>query len=940
MLTVRYEVRRAVDRVVFLDADTQTCCAEVPSAVFSVGEEPGAVWRCAACSFDNECDGPCLMCRTGSALCSAAAQLQVLAAQLGEVEGDSSSSSMTRASARRAAADVEVALQRTCKAVDDTDGALGIERVQVQGIAALDLAARGRQLAPTSDGSVAPRSSSSPSSAGTPARRRVRFGSAASAGKERTAGMGQRTTSRIPRSAKGAAAAAANSASPERRAAWVNALRGGSVDAAQRALDDGCPVDLVLDAALDADPAEQGGSVRTLPIEAGDTALLASCRAAHRAMALLLLERGAALDPHPRRGSSALHIAVRAASPSLLRVVLGTDRDGEWRPWRDAAVRLVDAEDERGEFALHRCVRDGDDAIAALLLDAGADPGLADARRRTPLHCAATAGRAACAALLLEHCEARLLGSEGEGESGAFSNFIDGVDDEGNTPLHLAAALGGFEVTELLLQTACRTTLRNAAGLTALEEIRAAIRRAQRDAVESPRGASHAAVLDSLRRCERIVCEYSESRVESGATPLAGSSKTSVATSAAHQHALSVRAHVARARWARTHWERDLRRGSVVDVCDVRGGDEGNDAVSWFGASVVDVRRGNAESSGAQELLLTFNGYDSSFDIWLPATSSHLAVRYHRAGDPAVWLAPGAVLDAWHAGGGESESEGEGEGSWAAASVVAVRIDAAARCADAVRDCIAACGAAAPAAPSRASSKSDGGEGTLVLSAPPSECDCLPLRAADVVAVKLHWAGWDADWDEWLALPEHGDRLAALHVHTHARVADGDREEGGWEVVDSHHEAGASLASDEGGGERRRTSAIVRAFGSIHRAVQRSRDRRRGGSAETGAAAAKTEAKEEDAAAATTTTATAAAAKEAADSREHAVPSGMCCPITCDVMVDPVMAADGHTYERASIETWLEQHETSPITNLVLDHKGLVPNHALRSSIEQLKASK
>ena len=934
MVSVRYEVRigRGRDRVVFLDADTHACCAEIPPALLRVGDAFGAVWRCAACSFDNECEGQCSMCGSGSALCSAAAQLQVLAAQLGEVEGDLLSNSATRVNARRALADVEVALQRTLKAVDDADGALGVERVQVQGIAALDLAVRGRQLAPTSDRRIAPGSASSPSSSGAPAPRRVRFGAAAAAGKERTAGMGQRTTSRIPRSAKGAVAA--SSASPEKRAAWARALRSGSVVSAQRTLDDGCPVDLVLDAALDADTAEQGGSEHALPIEAGDTALFAACRAAHHAMALLLLERGAALDPHPGRRSSALHIAVRAASPVLLRVVLGTDCDGEWRPWRDAAVRLVDAEDEHGGFALHRCVRDGNDAIAALLLEAGADPGLTDARLRTPLHCAATAGRAACAALLLEHCEARLLGSEGEGEGGAFSNFIDGVDDEGNTPLHLAAALGGFEVIELLLQTACRTTLRNAAGLTALEESRAAIRRAQRGAAESPRGgAPQATDLESLRRCERIVSEYSESRVVSGATPLAGSSKTSMATSAAHQHALSVRAHVARARWARTHWARDLRRGSVVDVRDVRAGGEGSDAVSWFGAAVVDVRGGDAESGARRELLLTFNGYDSSFDVWLPAASAALAQRHHRAGDPAVWLAPGAFLDAWHAG------EGEGEGSWVAARVVAVRIDAAARCADAVRDCIAACDATAPTSPSsRASSKSCGGEHTLELSAPPSECDCLPVRAVDVVAAKLRWVGWEADWDEWLTLPEHRDRLAALHAHTHARFAgacDGEGEEGDWEVVDSRLAAVASAASEEDDRERRRPSAIVRAFGSIHRAVQRSRDRRRG-SAERGAAATKSEAKEDDAGDA----AAAAAAKEADDSSEHAVPSGMCCPITFEVMVDPVMAADGHTYERASIETWLEQHETSPITNLVLDHTRLVPNHALRSSIEQLSVSK
>ena len=31
-------------------------------------------------------------------------------------------------------------------------------------------------------------------------------------------------------------------------------------------------------------------------------------------------------------------------------------------------------------------------------------------------------------------------------------------------------------------------------------------------------------------------------------------------------------------------------------------------------------------------------------------------------------------------------------------------------------------------------------------------------------------------------------------------------------------------------------------------------------------------------------------------------------------MLDPVVAADGHSYERASILMWLEAHDTSPLT--------------------------
>jgi hypothetical protein len=50
-------------------------------------------------------------------------------------------------------------------------------------------------------------------------------------------------------------------------------------------------------------------------------------------------------------------------------------------------------------------------------------------------------------------------------------------------------------------------------------------------------------------------------------------------------------------------------------------------------------------------------------------------------------------------------------------------------------------------------------------------------------------------------------------------------------------------------------------------------------------------------------------------------------------MNDPVVAADGRTYNRADIERWLKQHETSPLTNEPLEHKMLIPNMAVRRQI-------
>jgi len=50
-------------------------------------------------------------------------------------------------------------------------------------------------------------------------------------------------------------------------------------------------------------------------------------------------------------------------------------------------------------------------------------------------------------------------------------------------------------------------------------------------------------------------------------------------------------------------------------------------------------------------------------------------------------------------------------------------------------------------------------------------------------------------------------------------------------------------------------------------------------------------------------------------------------------MHDPVIAADGHTYERHAMEHWLLQHGTSPITGAQLGHLRLVPNVIVRSIV-------
>ena len=49
-------------------------------------------------------------------------------------------------------------------------------------------------------------------------------------------------------------------------------------------------------------------------------------------------------------------------------------------------------------------------------------------------------------------------------------------------------------------------------------------------------------------------------------------------------------------------------------------------------------------------------------------------------------------------------------------------------------------------------------------------------------------------------------------------------------------------------------------------------------------------------------------------------------------------AEDGHVYERADIETWLDSHDKSPVTNLPMGKK-LLPAVQVKSVIEKLVRS-
>ncbi|KAH6769344.1 ARM repeat superfamily protein [Perilla frutescens var. frutescens] len=69
-------------------------------------------------------------------------------------------------------------------------------------------------------------------------------------------------------------------------------------------------------------------------------------------------------------------------------------------------------------------------------------------------------------------------------------------------------------------------------------------------------------------------------------------------------------------------------------------------------------------------------------------------------------------------------------------------------------------------------------------------------------------------------------------------------------------------------------------------------------------------------------------------SAEANIPADFRCPISLDLMRDPVVVSTGQTYDRSSIALWIESgHATCPKTGQTLAHTQLIPNLALKNLI-------
>ncbi|XP_054796755.1 U-box domain-containing protein 21-like [Prosopis cineraria] len=68
---------------------------------------------------------------------------------------------------------------------------------------------------------------------------------------------------------------------------------------------------------------------------------------------------------------------------------------------------------------------------------------------------------------------------------------------------------------------------------------------------------------------------------------------------------------------------------------------------------------------------------------------------------------------------------------------------------------------------------------------------------------------------------------------------------------------------------------------------------------------------------------------------EPVIPMHFRCPVSLEMMKDPVTLCTGITYDRDNIERWIESgNNTCPVTKQVLSSTQMIPNHAIRRMIQ------
>ncbi|KAM7510442.1 hypothetical protein LguiB_009317 [Lonicera macranthoides] len=74
--------------------------------------------------------------------------------------------------------------------------------------------------------------------------------------------------------------------------------------------------------------------------------------------------------------------------------------------------------------------------------------------------------------------------------------------------------------------------------------------------------------------------------------------------------------------------------------------------------------------------------------------------------------------------------------------------------------------------------------------------------------------------------------------------------------------------------------------------------------------------------------------KQSQSSNPVLIPADFCCPLSLELMTDPVIVASGQTYERAYIRKWIDLGLTvCPKTHQILSHTNLIPNYTVKALI-------
>ncbi|EON62878.1 hypothetical protein W97_02103 [Coniosporium apollinis CBS 100218] len=167
----------------------------------------------------------------------------------------------------------------------------------------------------------------------------------------------------------------------------------------------------------------------------------------------LLVDNGALVDAEEGKGDTALHLATWKGHAEVVDALLTHGADIDRLSGRD------------GNTPLWCAISKGDSALTELFLDRGADPDIRSSTDLLPLHHAAVSGQDKLCKLLAEH--------------GADIHCRDG---EGNTPLHYAATTGQKSVISVLLHEGARHSDVQNQGLSALHW---AAHKGHRDALEA-----------------------------------------------------------------------------------------------------------------------------------------------------------------------------------------------------------------------------------------------------------------------------------------------------------------------------------------------------------------------------------------------------------------------------------------------------------------------